>query len=145
MSLRYPDLRAGDCFTGASRTITDAEIALLPAMMGAINPLFHDEERARKGPLGRRVLYGPALLGIVVAATEPLLGDLVIGLIGITDVQFKAAVGPGDTVTARLGIRELIPKPDKAGDIVVTDDEAVNQTGTPVLTFSRAIMVRRPA
>ena len=75
-------LDIGTELMGSSRTITDAEIALLPAMMGAINALFHDEEAARRGPMGRRILYGPALLGISIAGTEHLLHDWVLGLVG---------------------------------------------------------------
>src|SRR5919106_1129536 len=118
-----PALDVGAVITGSSRTITDAELALLPAVMGAINPLFHDEESARTGPLGRRVLYGPALLGIAIAGTESSLGERVIGLIGITDVRFHRPVGSGDTVTPRFTVADCIPKPDKPGDILVVEDE----------------------
>ena len=136
-------LAVGERLVGSARTITDAEIAMLPAMMGAINPLFHDEVAARKGPIGRRILYGPALLGIAVAGTEPLLKDMVLGLIGITDVRFRAPVGSGDTVTPSFTVRELIAKPEKRGDLLVVDDQVVNQDGTVVLEFTRTIMVRR--
>lgn len=139
------ELRPGSTLTGGSRTITDAELALLPAVMGAIHPLFHDEEAARRGPLGRRVLYGPALLGIAVAATEPLLHDVVIGLLGIDDVRFRSAVGVGDTVTARVTIEGVTRRPDRRGDILTVRDEVVDQNGTVVLTFGRTIMIRHGA
>ena len=136
-------LEKGDRLRGGSRTITDAEIAMLPAMMGAINPLFHDEETAKAGKLGRRVLYGPALLGIAVAGTEPLLKDVVVGLLGMTDVKFRSPVGVGDTVTPTLVVEDRIAKPDKAGDLLLTRDEVHNQDGVLVLEFRRTIMVRR--
>jgi acyl dehydratase len=136
-------LETGARVRGGSRTITDAEIAMLPAMMGAINPLFHDEEEAKKGKLGRRVLYGPALLGIAVAGTEPFLKDVVLGLIGMTDVKFRAPVGVGDTVTPTLVVEERIRKPDKAGDLLLTRDEVHNQHGELVLEFRRTIMIKR--
>ena len=40
------ELAVGARLQGGSRTITDAEIAFLPALMGAISPLFHDDVRA---------------------------------------------------------------------------------------------------
>lgn len=137
-------LEVGTSARGSSRTITDAEIAFLPALMGAMNPLFHDEETARAGRIGRRILYGPALLGIAVAGTEPLLHDVVLGLLGITDVRFHAPVGVGDTVTPTLVVEEHVNKPDKAGDLLLVRDEVHNQTGLLVLSFRRTIMVRRP-
>jgi 2-methylfumaryl-CoA hydratase len=136
-------LEVGVAVTGGSRTITDAEIAMLPAMMGAISPLFHDEEAARRSKLGRRVLYGPALLGIAIACTEPLLHDHVIALLGITDVRFRRAVGVGDTVTASLTVLGREPRPDRPGDHLTVKDLVHNQHGELVLEFRRVIMVSR--
>jgi acyl dehydratase len=138
------ELSVGARIQGNARTITDAEIALLPAIMGAINPLFHDEESARRGPLGRRVLYGPALLGIAIAGTEPLIHDHLIGLVGITDVRFHKPVGVGDTITPVITIVERIEKPASRGDLLLVTDEVMNQDETVVLTFARTIMVKRP-
>jgi acyl dehydratase len=135
-------LEPGVTYVGAARTITDAEIALLPALMGAVNALFHDEESARRGPLGRRVLYGPALLGIAIAGTELFLRDHVIGLLGITDLRFRTAVGAGDTVTPTLTVVERINRPDKAGDLLRLGDQVHNQHGALVLEFTRTVMVR---
>ena len=138
-----PPLEVGTELTGSSRTITDAEIALLPAIMGAISPLFHDEETARQTKLGRRVLYGPALLGIAIACTEPLLHDHVIALIAINDVRFKRAVGTRDTITAALTVTDRQSKPDKPGDLLFVDDAVCNQHGEVVLEFKRVVMVKR--
>lgn len=137
------ELEPGAKIRGNSRTITDAEVAFLPALMGAINPLFHDEETAKAGKLGRRVLYGPALLGIAVAGTEYLLKDVVLGLLGMTDVKFRSPVGVGDTVTPTLIVEDRIAKPDKAGDLLLVRDEVHNQAGVLVLEFRRTIMVKR--
>lgn len=145
VALATDPLAPGTELTGSSRTITDAEIALLPAMMGAISPLFHDEEAARRSKLGRRVLYGPALLGIAIACTEPLLHDHVIALIAITDVRFTRAVGTGDTITAALTVTDRQPKPGKPGDLLFVEDTVRNQHGETVLAFRRVIMVKRDA
>jgi oxepin-CoA hydrolase/3-oxo-5,6-dehydrosuberyl-CoA semialdehyde dehydrogenase len=137
-------LDVGTTHRGSSRTITDAEVALLPAMMGAVNPLFHDEETARRSPVGRRILYGPALLGIAIAGTEFLLRSMLIGLIGIDEVRFRATVGVGDTVTPSLTVADRIAKPAKAGDLLLVQDRVHNQRDELVLEFRRTIMVRRP-
>jgi len=136
-------LDVGTVLTGNARTITDAEVALLPAMMGAINALFHDEESAKRSRMGRRILYGPALLGIAIAGTEHLLHDVVLGLIAISDVRFRRPVGVGDTVTPTLTVADRIAKPEKAGDLIQTLDEVHNQEGVLVCEFRRTVMVRR--
>ena len=135
-------LEPGVRLVGGSRTITDAEIAFLPALMGAINPLFHDEEAARKTGMGTRILFGPALIGIAVAATEPLLRGSVLGLVGLTDVRFRRPVTSGDTVTATMEIVSCEPRVGKPGAILEALDEVHNQNGELVLSFRRRILVR---
>jgi acyl dehydratase len=136
-------LDVGSTLRGASRTVTDVEIALLPAMMGAISPLFHDEPTACAGPMGGRILYGPALLGIAVALTEPFLHDHVIGLVEITGVRFRRPVRLGDTVTATMSISDRRPRSgNKSGDLLSVVDEIRNQDGDVVLTFERLILIK---
>jgi oxepin-CoA hydrolase/3-oxo-5,6-dehydrosuberyl-CoA semialdehyde dehydrogenase len=135
-------LDVGRTLRGASRTVTDVEIALLPAIMGAISPLFHDEPTARAGRMGGRILYGPALLGISVALTEPFLHDQVVGLVEITDVRFRRPVKVGDTVTATMSIRARCPRDGKPGVLLTIDDEIRNQDGEVVLTFERLILIK---
>lgn len=143
MATTVATLGVGIEVTGNSRTVTDVEISLLPAIMGAISPLFHDEQAARNTALGRRVLYGPALLGIAIACTEPILHDFAMALVAITDVRFRRPVGAGDTVTASLTVLELRLRPDKPGDLLTVHDQVHNQEGELVLEFQRVILVRR--
>jgi acyl dehydratase len=141
----FEDLRVGEELRGGSRTVTDAEIALLPAIMGATNALFHDEVAAQAGPIGRRILYGPALLGIGIALTEPLFRESAMGLLGIDGLRFETPVGSGDTVTAFAEVTELRPRPGKPGGIVKLADRLENQKGEVVARFERTIMLRQRA
>lgn len=134
----------GTVLQGGRRTITDAEIAMLPALMGAINPLFHDEISARASGMGRRVLYGPALLGIAIALTEPFIKDRVMGLVEISSVRFRRPVGSGDTVQAALRVQDCTPRDGKPGLMLSTEDEVTNQDGVVVLTFARRILISDP-
>lgn len=131
----------GAAFFGGSRTVTDAEIAFLPALMGAVNPLFHDEVAASSGPLGGRILYGPALLGIAVSLTEHLLRDRVRALLQIDALRFRRAVKAGDTVSASFVVRESRARPESGTAVLTVDDEVRNQSGDLVATFTRTILV----
>lgn len=137
----HDPLAVGARLQGGSRTITDAEIAFLPALMGAMNPLFHDEVRAQKSPMGGRILYGPALLGIAVALTENLLHDRAMGLVELRRVRFRRPVKVGQTITARFEVRESKPRDGKPGLLLTLDDEVVDQSGETVLVFERLILV----
>jgi acyl dehydratase len=74
-----------------------------------------------------------------------LLHDWVLGLVGITDMRFRAPVGVGDTVTPTLTVTDRIAKPNKPGDLILTADQVHNQLGDLVLEFRRTVMVRRQA
>ena len=138
------ELAVGAVLQGRSRTITDAEIAFLPALMGAINPLFHDEVRAQGSPMGGRILYGPALLGIAIALTEHLLAERVMGLVELRSVRFRRPVKAGYTITASLRVRESRPREGKPGLLLHLDDEVVDQDGETVLVFERLVLVKAP-
>jgi len=133
---------AGTILQGRSRTVTDAEIALLPAIMGAISPLFHDEVAARESLMQGRILYGPALLGIAVALTEDQLRDHVIGLRGVDKVRFRKPVRVGDTITASFEVKSCLTREGRMGLLLEVEDSVVNQTGDVVLTFERSILIK---
>lgn len=135
-------LEVGNILHSGGRTVTDAEIALLPAMMGAINPLFHDEVTASAGPMKGRVLYGPAALGIAIGLTESFLTDRVMGLIEISHVRFKAPIRVGDTLSASLEVLSLEPRDGRPGSVLTTEDLVRNQNGNTVISFGRRILVR---
>lgn len=136
-----PTFIPGARFEGGSRTITDAEISFLPALMGAINPLFHDDVTAKASRMGGRILFGPALLGISISLTEHLVRDRLIGLVEISSVRFRRPVYSGDTVHAALTVKDLVARVDKPGLMLSTDDEVTNQNGEVVLRFGRSILI----
>jgi len=133
---------AGTILLGRSRTVTDAEIALLPAIMGAISPMFHDEVAASESLMQGRILYGPALLGIAVALTEDQLRDHVIGLRGVDKVRFRKPVRVGDTITASFEVRSCSGRDRGVGLLLEVEDTVVNQIGDVVLTFERSIVIK---
>lgn len=137
-------LAEGVQMRGGARTVTDAEVALLPAIMGAINPLFHDEEASRATAMKGRILYGPAVLGIAVALTEHLLREHVIGLIEISTAKFRAPVRVGDTITATFTVRSCVGREGRAGHVLTLDDAVTNQRSETVMTFSRRILIHSP-
>ena len=138
----HDELAIGARLQGGSRTITDAEIAFLPALMGAISPLFHDDVRARNSPMGGRIRYGPALLGIAIALTEPLLHHRAMGLVELRTVRFRRPVRPGDTVTASLTVLDSRRRENKPGLLIHVDDQVVNQDDETVLVFERLMLVK---
>lgn len=143
MTWWFDDLEVGSRIEGGARTITDTEIATLPALMGVVSPLFHDEVTAARGPMGGRILYGPALLGIAIGLTEQCFHESALGLRGLTDVKFLAPARPGDTVSAALTVKDLSTREGSRGGRVVVEDEVVNQNGERILAFTRTLLLKR--
>ncbi|MFN8535715.1 MAG: MaoC family dehydratase [Dehalococcoidia bacterium] len=143
MGRYYEEFRLGEQLTGASRTVTDLEIALLPTVMGALNPLFLDEETARQSAHGGRILYGPALLGIVLGLTEEMLRGTLVGLLGIDRLRFIRSVHAGDTITAHTEVTGLRPTSRPERGILQLRDWATNQRGETVLELERSILLLR--
>lgn len=143
MTWWFDDLEVGTRIEGSARTITDTEIAMLPAMMGVVSPLFHDEVTAAKSQMGTRILYGPALLGIAIGLTEACFHDSALGLRGLTDVKFLAPARPGDTVKASLAVTDLSTREGSRGGRVMVEDVVENQNGDRILTFTRTLLLKR--
>lgn len=143
MSWWFDDLEIGTVVRGGSRTVTDTEISLLPAIMGVVSPLFHDEVTAAQTRMGGRILYGPALLGIAIGLTESCFHESALGLRGLDGVRFLAPVRSGDTVSASLTVTDLSTKEGSIGGRVVVDDVIVNQEGKSVLEFTRTLLLKQ--
>ncbi len=143
MGRYYEEFQLGERLTGASRTVTDLEIALLPTVMGALNPLFLDEETARQSTHGGRILYGPALLGIAIGLTEEIVRGTLVGLLGIDRLRFARSVRAGDTITAHAEVIGLRPTSRPERGILQLRDWVTNQRGETVLELERSILLLR--
>ena len=142
----FEEFQPGQSFVGSSRTITDAELSMLACMLGALSPLFLDEEHARQTVHGGRILYGPAVLGIAIGLTESVIHGTVMALLGIDEVRFRRSVRAGDTITTRTDVVETRPSAEGGRGIIRVKDTVTNQRGELVLEFWRSILVAaRPA
>lgn len=91
-----------------SKTITEADIVLFSGVSTDANVLHIDEEYARTTPFGGRIAHG-MLVGSLISA---VLGNRLPGAGWIylnQTLAFKAPVRPGDTVKAKITVREIIP------------------------------------
>lgn len=115
-----------------SRTVTDADITLFSGITGDTNPIHLNQTYAETTRFKGRIAHGMLTGGLISAVLGTRLPGP--GVIYISqNMQFRAPVNVGDTVTARVTISEILP--DKArikaltqcfvGDRMVVDGEAV--------------------
>ncbi|MCK9984530.1 MAG: 3-hydroxybutyryl-CoA dehydratase [Azoarcus sp.] len=105
LGYRFEDLKVG--MTAATgRTVTDADILMFAGVSGDTNPAHVDEEFAKDSMFGGRIAHGMLSAGYISAVfANKLPGP---GCIYLSQtLKFKAAVKPGDTVVARVTLKEL--------------------------------------
>lgn len=111
-----------------SRTTRMEDIHAFTEMTGDRNPVHYDEALAKASPFGKLIVQGGVTTGIlnaVVAEDLPGPGTVFLN----TNLDFKKAVGVGETITGRVEIESVRPdKPicklkvritDGAGDVCV--------------------------
>lgn len=112
-----------------------------------LNPLFWDEEAAKKGPCGAVIAFPTFAVNFAMkpftdACTDPALEiDFVRIVHGEQEFEFHEVMRAGDVLTTRGRITRIY---DKANlDFLVMETESVNQHGKKVLTATWTAVVRR--
>jgi 3-hydroxybutyryl-CoA dehydratase len=104
----YEAYRVGDAVT-FSKTVTGADIALFAGLSGDLHPLHVDEEYAQHSRFGGCIAHG-MLTASLLSTTAGLILATPGAIFVSQDVRFVRPVRPGDTLTARSEIVELIPE-----------------------------------
>lgn len=122
-----------------AKTITDADIVLFSGVSMDSNAVHMNEEFGRTTMFGGRIAHGmltASLLSSVLGNRLPGPGAIYLS----QSLRFRAPVRPGDTVHAKVTVREVIAEKCRVvldtvctvGDKVVIDGEAL------VMATSRA-------
>lgn len=142
--LYYEDFAVGQEFTSPGRTITEYDVMTFAGLSGDYNQLHTNSEFCKGNQFGRRIAHG--LLGLSVTSgllsRAGLAEGTVLAFLGLT-WDFTAPIFFGDTVYARMTVKEKreTSKPDRG--IVTRQVELVNQNGTVVQKGTMTTMVRR--
>ena len=149
MPLRYfEDFHVGEAFELGSRSVTAAEIIDFARQFDP-QPFHTDPARAQESVFGGLVASGWHTAALYMR----LLVDGFVGMVassmgspGVDKIEWLKPVRPGDTLSGRLTIAELIPsksRPDRG--TIKSLGELRNQKGEVVMTI-RAVgfFGRRP-
>lgn len=127
---RFEDLTVG-MSASVSRTVSEADILMFAGVSGDTNPVHLDQEFAASTMFGGRIAHGMLSAGLISAVFGTRLPGP--GCIYLSqNLKFKAPVKIGDTVVARVTVKELKAEKRRAvfstictvGDTVVLDGEA---------------------
>ncbi len=106
------ELKIGDA-AHISKTITEEDVELFARATGDFNPVHLDEAYAQKTMFKGRIAHGLLSVGLFSA----ILGNILPGHGTIylsQEIKFLAPVRIGDTITATVGILELIPEKNRS-------------------------------
>ncbi len=149
MALRYfEDFRVGEVLPLGSRQVSEAEIIAFARQFDP-QPFHIDPERARASAFGGLVASGwhtaALFMRLIVDGFVSTIAES-MGSPGIDKLEWLKPVRPGDTITGRLTILEVIPsksRPDRG--IIKSLGEVLNQRGEVVMTIRNVgFFGRRP-
>ena len=121
-----------------TKTIEQTDVQAFADLTGDHNPVHVDEEFAKTTRFGRRIAHGmltASLISSVLANKLPGEGSVYLG----QTLQFVAPVFPGDTITARVTVKDI--REDKG--IVKLDTVCLNQHNELVLRGEATVLVHR--
>lgn len=115
-----------------AKTVTDADIVMFAGVSGDTNPVHLDASFANQTMFGDRIAHGmlsASFVSTVFGTKLPGPGCIYMS----QNLRFKAAVKSGDTVTARVTVREINQEKCRVvfdtvcqvGDKVVIDGDAM--------------------
>lgn len=100
----YDELQIGDS-ASFTKTLSETDIYLFAGITGDMNPAHVDAVSASEGMFKQRIAHGmlsASFISTVLAMKMPGPGTIYLG----QDLQFRAPVFIGDTVTARVEVTE---------------------------------------
>jgi acyl dehydratase len=108
----FAELRVGEIYRSASRTITDANFAAFQAVSLDNHPIHYDAEYCRRLGHPAPLAHGLQVLAFTAAGAglfPHVIGEALIGFVEVS-AKFLKPVYPGDTLYPALEIIELTPQ-----------------------------------
>lgn len=118
-----------------SKTITETDVYLFAGVTGDFNPAHVNAQYAQDTPFKKRIAHGmlsASLISTILGTNLPGKGTIYMG----QKVQFLAPVYLGDTITAMVEVKELIPEKNR----VILHTYCKNQDGAMVLDGEATVL-----
>ncbi len=144
-SMYFEDFKVGDKFVTGGRTVTEADVVNFCGLAGIFNPIFVDEEYAKKNTIfGTRVVPGPLtyILSVGMWMRLGLFEHTVFALLGVKEMRAHAPVRHGDTLHCEGEVIETreTSKPDRG--ILTVKHTTFNQNTEKVMDMIMTYMLR---
>jgi oxepin-CoA hydrolase / 3-oxo-5,6-dehydrosuberyl-CoA semialdehyde dehydrogenase len=144
----FDELAIGESYTTHRRTVTEADIVNFAGVSGDYFYAHVDEVAAPESIFEKRVAHGYFLISAAAGLfVDPRPGP-VLANYGLENLRFVQPVGVGDTIQAKLTVKQKIKKDKretdkKATGVVAWDVRLVNQHGEDVALYTILTLVER--
>jgi oxepin-CoA hydrolase/3-oxo-5,6-dehydrosuberyl-CoA semialdehyde dehydrogenase len=143
----FEELTVGDTLITHRRTVTEADITNFAGISGDNFYAHTDELGAKASIFERRVAHGYFVLSAAAGLfVDPGVGP-VLANYGLESLRFVRPVYPGDTIRARLTVKQKTAKETPPAGIpqgvVHWDVEVTNQNDEPVAVYTILTLVKR--
>jgi oxepin-CoA hydrolase/3-oxo-5,6-dehydrosuberyl-CoA semialdehyde dehydrogenase len=143
----FEELRIGETLITHRRTVTEADIVNFAGISGDHFYAHTDELAAKDSLFGMRVAHGYFVLSAAAGLfVDPGVGP-VLANYGLERLRFVKPVGIGDTIQARLTVKQKTARDTPADGVpqgvVEWDVEITNQADEAVAIYSILTLVRR--
>jgi oxepin-CoA hydrolase/3-oxo-5,6-dehydrosuberyl-CoA semialdehyde dehydrogenase len=142
----FEELQIGETHITHRRTVTEADIVNFGCLSGDFFYAHFDEIAAKDSLFEKRVAHGYFVLSAAAGLfVDPAPGP-VLANYGLDNLRFIEPVGIGDTIRARLTVKQKIAKEKKPDDkrhtgVVVWAVEITNQDDVAVALYDILTLV----
>jgi acyl dehydratase len=141
----FEDFTVGDVYQHTlGRTVTQTDNAWFTLLTQNTAPLHFDQHYASQTEFGRALVNSAFTIALVTGQSVSDVSQNVMANLGWDEVRLPNPLFEGDTVysvSEVLETKESRSRPNVG--IVTVRTSGYNQTGTPVITFRRTVMVYR--
>ena len=139
----FDELQVGESLLTHRRTITEADVANFAALSGDHFYAHVDKIAAQESIFQGRVAHGYLVLSIAAGLfVDPGKGP-VLANYGLENLRFIQPVYLGDTIRARLTVKQKTPKDKEPKGIVAWDVDIQNQNEVTVARYTILTLVER--
>jgi acyl dehydratase len=140
----FEDFHTGLETVTPQRTVTAGELDAFIDITGLHLPMFLNDEGAQELGHPRRLVTGPMILAVAMGLVRASgWFDQVVAVLEFTDMRFRKAVHPDDTLQVHIAVRETRPTSDPQRGLVVLDYAVTNQDDISVLEMKGTYLFRR--
>jgi len=141
----YEEFNIGEIINHAlSKTIFESDNNLFSLLTMNHHPVHTNLDYAQKNQHGKILVVGTLVFSIVVGITVPDISGKAIANLGYEAINHLAPVFINDTLYAKTKVLDKTESTSKSDrGIVYVETTAFNQTGEPVLSFRRKVLIKK--